>query len=144
LLNLLMATPESNQSAISNSREKEMPIINGRTTAVLARVVELADTRRARRRGLLGRTRLDKSAALVLSPCFAIHTAFMRFPIDVVFVDRYGFVKKVVRNLGPWRIAVAPGANRAIELSGGVLGRDDVRVGDHLDVIAGGIAVAAA
>ena len=121
-----------------------MPIINGRTTSVLARDVERAETRQARRRGLLGRDRLDTSAALVLSPCFAIHTAFMRFPIDVIFVDRYGFVIKVVRNMVAWRIAVAPGARLAIELSGGVLSRDDVRVGDPLDVIAGGTAVAAA
>lgn len=121
-----------------------MPIINARTNDILVRDVELANTRRTRRRGLLGRNGLARSAALVLSPCFMIHTAFMRFPIDVVFVDRYGFVRKVVRNLGPWRIAIAPGAHVAIELSGGVLGRDDVRVGDHLDVIAVASASAAA
>jgi uncharacterized membrane protein (UPF0127 family) len=112
-----------------------MAIINGRTTGVLARAVEFAETRQARRRGLLGRNRLDTSAALVLSPCFAIHTAFMRFPIDVIFVNRDGFVNKVVRNMVPWRIAVAPGARLVIELSGGVLRGDDVRVGDHLDLV---------
>ena len=121
-----------------------MPIINARTNDMLARDVELADTRRARRRGLLGRDGLARSSALVLSPCFMIHTAFMRFPIDVVFVDRHGLVRKVVRNLPPWRIAVAPGARLAIELSGGVLGSDDVRVGDRLDVTPGPKAVAAA
>lgn len=107
-------------------------LINERTGGVVASDVEVADTRSTRRRGLLGRDRLDAGAALVLSPCFAVHTAFMRFAIDVVFVDRGGRVVRVVRNLAPWRIATAWGAHSVIELSAGAVCADDVRAGDRL------------
>ena len=63
-------------------------LIIERTGRMLASAVELADTSETRRRGLLGRDSLDLSAALIIAPCSAIHTAFMRFVIDVAFVDR--------------------------------------------------------
>lgn len=90
-------------------------LMNARTSQVIAHDVELADTRESRRRGLLGRDSLDSRAALILRPCFSVHTAFMRFAIDVVFVDREGAVVKVVRNLDAWRMACAWGAHAAIE-----------------------------
>jgi uncharacterized protein len=107
-----------------------MQIINARTKAIVATDAEMADTREKRNRGLLGRDHLDASSGLVLSPCFMIHTAFMRFPIDVVFVDRYGFAIRIVRNLQPWRIAIAPGARMTIELAAGAVDAHDLQVGD--------------
>src|SRR5947207_15858950 len=90
-----------------------MRLVNARTGRAVANVVELAVTRADRRRGLLGRNALDLSAALILAPCAAIHTVFMRFPIDVVFVDRNGAIRTIVRNLQPWRIAASPQIGRA-------------------------------
>jgi uncharacterized membrane protein (UPF0127 family) len=81
---------------------------------------------------LLGRDSLDASAALVLSPCAAIHTAFMRFPIDVLFLDRHGGVLRIVHDLGAWRLAAAARARAVIELSGGSLRGCDVQIGDRL------------
>ena len=107
-------------------------LVNGRTHLLLASAVELASTRASRRRGLLGREGLDPSAALILAPCVAVHTAFMRFAIDVVFVDRHGCALKIVRELAPWRIAVSPLAHAVIELAGGSLRSRDVSVGDRL------------
>jgi hypothetical protein len=107
-------------------------LINQRTGEIVAQHVEIADTRATRRRGLLGRDSLGASSALMLSPCFAVHTAFMRFPIDVVFVDGEGRTVRIVRDLTPWRIAGAWGAQRVIELAGGELRTRDVRVGDRL------------
>jgi uncharacterized protein len=107
-------------------------LVNARTSGVIADSVEIADTRAARRRGLLGRDSLDPSAALVLSPCFSIHTAFMRFPIDALFIDRRGIVVRIVRNLPPWRIATAWRAHAVIELAAGALERSDVEVGDQV------------
>ena len=109
-----------------------MPIVNARTDATIARDVTLAVTRRERRRGLLGRDQFAPAAALVLSPCWAIHTMFMRFAIDVIFIDRDGGALRVVHALAPWRIAVAPRAHAAIELPAGTLQPDDVAVGDRL------------
>jgi len=107
-------------------------LMNARTSQVVAHDVELADTRESRRKGLLGRDSLDSRAALILRPCFSVHTAFMRFPIDVVFVDREGTVVKVVRNLVAWRIAGAWGAHAAIEFAAGTIAAGAVDVGDRL------------
>lgn len=96
----------------------------------VASVVELAVTRADRKQGLLGRDALDLSGAMMLAPCMAVHTAFMRFPIDVMFVDRNGVVRKIVRDLKPWRIATSPRAYAAIELAAGV--ERDVVPGDRL------------
>ncbi len=78
-------------------------------------------TRATRKRGLLGRDGLPAGSALMLEPCPAVHTAFMRFAIDIVFVDRQGYAVKIVRNLGPWRIAVAPRAHAVVEMAAGQL-----------------------
>ena len=56
----------------------------------------------------------------------------MRFAIDVVFVDRQGYAIKIVRNLGPWRIAVAPRAHAVVELAAGSLAQVDLALGDRL------------
>lgn len=99
---------------------------------VIARDVELALTRSARRRGLLHRDSLSANTALILAPCFAIHTAFMRFAIDVVFVDRGGVIRRIVRRLPPWRMAASPGAYATVEFAAGALDGVDVAVGDRL------------
>jgi len=106
-------------------------LINARTGEVIAAAIELADTRRRRRRGLLGRTSLEASSALILLPCFSIHTAFMRFPIDAIFVDKDGMVVRVVPDMRAWRAATAWRAHSVIELAAGSVG-DRVRVGDRL------------
>jgi len=109
-------------------------LVNERTRAPIATEVEVAQTRADRRRGLLGRDHLDTSAALVLTPCVAVHTAFMRFPIDVVFLDQDGYAVKLVSDLGPWRIAAAARARTVVELAAGSLRRHAVAVGDRLYV----------
>jgi uncharacterized membrane protein (UPF0127 family) len=113
-------------------------LINERTRNAVASIVEMAVSREDRRRGLLGRNGLDASAAMMLAPCAAVHTAFMRFALDVVFVDRMGRVLKIVRRLEPWRLSASFGAYAAIELAAG--GPRDIVPGDRLylsDAIAG-------
>jgi uncharacterized protein len=110
----------------------KIALVNQRTGVCIATAVERAITRRSRRRGLLGRDGLDAGCALMLEPCPAVHTAFMRFAIDVVFLDREGYAVKVVRNLTPWRIAVAPRAHSVVEMAAGSLEPLDLVVGDRL------------
>lgn len=107
-------------------------LMNARTNEVIADHVEVADTRATRRRGLLGRDRMEPSTALMLLPSFSIHTAFMRFPIDAVFVNREGMVVRVVTDMGPWKMAAAWRAHAVIELPAGALRTHDVRAGDRL------------
>ena len=109
-----------------------MTLVNARTEQPVASTVELASTRAARRRGLLGRDGLPAGSAMLLTPCNSIHTIGMRFAIDVVFVDARGRVRKVVRNLSPWRMAISPLSRATIELSAGELAPEAVRVGDRL------------
>ena len=110
-------------------------LANDRTDRLLASAVELAVTSETRRRGLLGRDSFDLSAALIIAPCSAIHTAFMRFAIDAAFVDRDGRVRKIVHNLRPWRLAGSLRAYAVIEMAAGGLRRSDVAVGDRLKLL---------
>jgi uncharacterized protein len=109
-------------------------LINRRTSRVLAVLTELAADRRSRRRGLLGREGLPQSSALLLVPCQAIHTWFMRFPIDVLFVDRGGRVLKTCPDVRPWKIRACPAATGVVELPAGVIERTETRVGDAIDL----------
>jgi uncharacterized membrane protein (UPF0127 family) len=109
-----------------------MQLIIARTNEVLANSVEVAASRRARRAGLLGRDALDASGALVIDPCWMIHTAFMRFPIDVLFIGRDGRVVRIAPDVQPWRAAASMRARRVIELPAGTASRRRVAVGDTL------------
>jgi uncharacterized protein len=112
-----------------------MRILNTRTGGVVAAQAEVAATRATRRQGLLGRSGLPNGAGLVITPCPAVHTIGMRFAIDVVFVDARGTVKKIVRDLPPWRIAGALSARSVIELAAGTTARPGaLEVGDRLSV----------
>ena len=107
-----------------------LTLINRRTGQTIASAVEIADTRRTRRRGLLGRDVMDPAAALILTPCCSIHTAFMRFAIDAVFCDRDLVVIDVERGLRPWRMASRRRAKVVIELAEGAAA--GVAAGDRL------------
>ena len=73
----------------------------------------------ARLRGLLGSPPPAPGHALLITPCASVHTAFMRYPIDVVFVDRHGCILKVVEALPPWRAAGCWRARHTLELAAG-------------------------
>jgi len=112
-----------------------MALVNQRTDEALADRIELAVTRNDRRKGLLGRDVFETSSALIIAPCFSIHTMFMRFDIDAVFVDDDGRAVKVVQGMGPWRIAVQPFAHAVVELPAGSLRDRPVDVGDRLYLV---------
>jgi uncharacterized membrane protein (UPF0127 family) len=122
-------------TAESERPAARLMLVNESTKAPIAERVELAVSRAERRRGLLGRPRLEPGAALVLTPFFAVHTARMHFPIDVVFVNRQGVAVRIVRALSPWRIAIAISANAVIELPAGSVARRDLRTGDRVALV---------
>lgn len=92
----------------------------------------LADKPWSRMKGLLGRKGLADGEAIILRPCSSIHTFFMRFPLDVVFLDREQRVVKVVRALKAHRLAAAKGARDAIEMEAGSMAGFDLKPGDRL------------
>jgi uncharacterized membrane protein (UPF0127 family) len=92
----------------------------------------LAETSSARLRGLLGRSGLSSGEGMLLRPASSIHTAFMRFAIDAVFLDQADRVVKVVPDLHPWRIAASRGARAVLELPAGEAARRGLRPGVSL------------
>jgi len=106
---------------------------NVRTGALLADRVERAATFVARLRGLLGRARLGEGEALLIEPCAAVHTFFLRFAIDVALLSTDLDVLRAVHRLRPWRATGdQAGAAMAVELPAGTLQRTGTREGDVL------------
>jgi uncharacterized membrane protein (UPF0127 family) len=115
-------------------------LINARTRCAVADDVAVAVTRSTRRQGLLGRDGMEPFTALVLAPCAAVHTMFMRFSIDVIFLDADGRAIKIVPDLAPWRAAATLFARAVIELPAGTLASREVSLGDtlYLSAVGGG------
>jgi uncharacterized membrane protein (UPF0127 family) len=107
---------------------------NVRTHLAVAVEIEPAFDSKSRNRGLLGRTRLDDGSALILAPCSSVHTFFMRFAIDVLFVKKDGRVVKMYPGLPAWRIAFALGAFAAIELPAGAAAASGTLPGDLVEL----------
>jgi uncharacterized membrane protein (UPF0127 family) len=97
-------------------------------------VSELADRPLRRMRGLIGRQGLPAGEGLLVSPAPAIHTAFMRFPIDALFLDGNMRVVDIVERLRPWRVASKRRARAVLELSAGECARRGVEIGDRLEL----------
>lgn len=94
--------------------------------------LEIADTARARARGLLGRDGID--GAIYLYPCRSVHTMGMRFPIDVAFVDGDLVVLRVVQ-MRPWRLTrPCRKARGVVEAEAGSFASWELRRGDRLEV----------
>jgi uncharacterized protein len=94
----------------------------------------VADSPLSRMRGLLGVDGLEPGEGVLLRPAGSIHTAFMRFAIDVVFLDRSGTVVKVSADVAPWRSRSARRARAVLELRAGECARRRIVVGDILQV----------
>jgi uncharacterized membrane protein (UPF0127 family) len=107
---------------------------NASDRRVVAETVELAVTSPTRRRGLLGRDGLPPGHALLIAPCSSIHTWFMRFPIDVIFVTRDGRVVKTRAAIPAWRMAFGWGAFAVVELAAGAIAQSGVKRGDRLEL----------
>lgn len=99
---------------------------------VLCEHCVLADTLWRRMRGLIARRELAPGAGLVLRPSWSIHTFFIRFDVDVVFIDADQVVTKVVPNLRPWKWATSRGARDVVELRAGECERTGLAAGQRL------------
>ncbi|MGA3019367.1 MAG: DUF192 domain-containing protein [Bryobacteraceae bacterium] len=101
---------------------------------VLADAVELADTSAKRRTGLLKHERLEPGQGLWIVPCESVHTFFMKFPIDLVYVDKRHKVRKVRHSVAPWRMSACLSAHSVIELPAGTAQQSGTQPGDELAV----------
>jgi uncharacterized membrane protein (UPF0127 family) len=95
--------------------------------------VREADTAWTRMMGLLGRASLPEDEGLLLAPAWSIHTWGMRFPIDVVFIDREERVLRIVEVIRPWRLVSHWRAHAVVELAAGRARALGLRAGRRLE-----------
>ena len=100
--------------------------------AVVCERCEIPESSFGRMRGLLGRDGLEPGSGMLIDRAPSVHMFFMRFPIDVVFVDRDWRVLSVRHELRPWRVAGARGAVAALELPAGAAAAVGIAEGDVL------------
>ena len=119
----------------SHSTKPNVPVKISNLTrqVVLAHRVEVADHGAARRKGLLGRDGLPAGEGLWIVPCESVHTFGMKFPIDLVYLDRNKKVKKVRNNVPPWRVSACLSAYSVVELAAGTILKTQTRPGDNLE-----------
>lgn len=107
-------------------------IVNERTGQVVADQLLVAFDSQSRRQGLLKHTSLPESTAMVIAPSNAVHTFFMKFPIDIAFVSKSGRVLKVRSSVPAWRMSGALRGFAVLEMAAGSLERSGTTAGDQL------------
>jgi uncharacterized protein len=108
---------------------------NMRTGLPVATNLEAAFDSASRNRGLLGRNGLGPGHALIIAPTNMVHTFFMRFPIDILFVSRDGTVVKASCSVPAWRIVGALRGFAVIELHANSLTESQTQRGDRLALV---------
>jgi uncharacterized membrane protein (UPF0127 family) len=116
--------------------EGPLQVTNVTRGTVLATRLEAAHTGPTRRKGLLGRDGLKRGEGLWIAPCESVHTFFMRFPIDLVYLDRERRIKKARSAVGPWRLSACLSAHSILELPAGTIRETQTERGDTLEIAA--------
>lgn len=114
----------------SNSRLK---VLNCTRQTVLGASIEVADHGATRRKGLLGRSGLPSGEGIWIVPCESVHTFWMKFPIDLVYLDRDKKVKKVRSRVVPWRLSACLSAHSVLEFASGTIDSTQTMPGDRLE-----------
>jgi len=112
----------------------KIKVRNETRQTVLAQGAEVADTSSKRRTGLLKHERLEPGEGLWIVPCESVHTFFMKFPIDLVYLDRRRKVKKVRHAVPAWRLSACLMAHSVLELPAGMAAETQTAVGDELAI----------
>jgi uncharacterized membrane protein (UPF0127 family) len=112
--------------------EIRINVVNLTRQTPIADRVGLAGDGRNRRKGLLGREALAEGEGLWIVPCEAVHTFWMRFPIDLVYLDRKYRVIKIRTGVWPWRVSACLRAHSVIELAAGTMESTGTVPGDVL------------
>ena len=111
----------------------KVSVRNRTRDTLLGDAVEIADTSDKRRTGLLKHTGLERGHGLWIVPCESVHTFFMKFAIDLVYVDRKNKVRKVRNAVPPWRLSACLTAHSILELPAGTARETGTQAGDELE-----------
>ena len=110
-------------------------LINKTKNNVIVENIILADNFWTRMCGLMGKKELKNNEGLLLKPCNAVHMMFMRFPIDVIFLDKEFMVVKIIDNLRPWCTSpIVRDAFHVVELGAGITAQKRINIGDKLSL----------
>ena len=113
----------------------QLRVTNTTRDQTLITAGRVADNMLTRLRGLVGARPLQPGEGLLIMPCSSVHTHFMSFPIDVVFVDRDQRVVAIDAEMAPWRFGrLHRGVRFVIELPPGTARATGTEVGDQLQV----------
>ena len=121
--------------------ETRLRVINLTRQTTLATSLEVADSGPKRNKGLLGRDRLARGEGLWIVPCEAVHTFGMRFSIDLVYLDREKRIRKLRRDVHPWRLSACIFAHSVIELPAGAIRDTQTELGDALEFLSAPLTV---
>src|SRR5580698_11500746 len=114
--------------------ESHLRVTNVTRGTVLATALEVADSGPKRNKGLLGRTGLADGEGLWIVPCESVHTFFMKFPIDLVYLGKDRKVRKVRHAVKPWRLSACLSAHSILELPAGAAKKSGTQAGEELTV----------
>ncbi len=111
-----------------------MIVLHKKTNNVIANKVRYVNTAWGRMLGLMFIKEMKGFDGLILDPANSVHNCFVRFPIDVVFLNSENRIVKIIRNFKPWRFSwIYFKSRRVLEIKGGSLS-EDIDVGDELEV----------
>jgi hypothetical protein len=127
---LRQSRPESDKTGVGADR---LQVINVTRKTKLASNAEVAGSGARRTKGLLGRKGLAPGEGMWIVPCEAVHTFFMRFAIDLVYLDRKNRIKKVASGVRPWRLSACLSAHSVLELPSGTIQNSKSRPGDFVE-----------
>lgn len=109
-------------------------VLNTTRQTLVAVEVSVADNFATRFVGLMGRSGLSPGHGLLLVPCFEIHSFFMRFEFDALYLNRDGQVVDRIERMKPWRIGkIVRGSRGVLELPGGAIAESGTQIGDQLE-----------
>lgn len=138
-MNPLPGTPKEVLPSADAARPAKLSdrlrVVNTTRKIEIADRVELAGNGAKRSKGLLGRSGLGPGEGMWIVPCEAVHTFWMKFSLDLVYLDRGNHVAKIKRNVPPWRLSACLTAHSVIEFAAGAIGESDLQPGDKLEFL---------
>jgi uncharacterized membrane protein (UPF0127 family) len=119
--------------AMGTAPDAYLRVSNLTRKTVLASRMEVADSGAKRNKGLLGRESLSPGEGLWIIPCEAVHTFWMQFPIDLVYLDSKKRIRKLRSDVRPWRLSTCLSAHSVLELPSGTIQNTRTEAGDTLE-----------
>lgn len=112
-----------------------MKVYNSTQNKEISDNVKMADNFFTRSIGLLSKKSLSEGEGLIIKPCCSIHTFFMRFAIDVIFVNKKNEVIALYENVSPWRVLpIHPTSYYVIELPAHSISNKNINKGDLISL----------